>query len=99
MHYIKTLHRSYGPSIVLETAARLQPGERTPVFMVGDRFVRFSWFVRLPVDIIVTYGTAAVAAAKQATSSIPIVFGGAGDPVGAGLVASLGRPAVIAIRD
>jgi putative tryptophan/tyrosine transport system substrate-binding protein len=49
-------------------------------------------FVRLKVDIIVTGGTAAVTAAKQATSVIPIVFGTAGDPIGTGLVASLARP-------
>src|SRR6516165_5570573 len=49
-------------------------------------------FVRLSVDVIVTSGTVAVAAAKQATSVIPIVFATAGDPVGAGLVASLARP-------
>jgi putative ABC transport system substrate-binding protein len=50
--------------------------------------------VRLKVDVIVTGGTAAVMAAKQATSVIPIVFATAGDPVGAGLVASLvGRAA------
>jgi putative ABC transport system substrate-binding protein len=48
--------------------------------------------VRLKVDIIVTGGTAAVIAAKQATLVIPIVFGTAGDPVGTGLVASLARP-------
>ena len=48
--------------------------------------------VRLKVDIIVTGGTAAVIAAKQATSVVPIVFGVAGDPVGTGLVASLARP-------
>jgi ABC-type uncharacterized transport system substrate-binding protein len=49
-------------------------------------------FVRLKVDVIVTSGSPAVIAAKQATSVIPIVFAGAGDPVGAGLVASLARP-------
>src|SRR5262249_47456819 len=49
-------------------------------------------FVRLKVDIIVTAGTPAVVAARQATTVIPIVFAGAGDPVGAGLVASLARP-------
>jgi putative ABC transport system substrate-binding protein len=45
-------------------------------------------FVRRKVDVIVTAGSA-VPAVKQATSVIPIVFALAGDPVGAGLVASL----------
>jgi putative ABC transport system substrate-binding protein len=49
-------------------------------------------FVRLKVDVIVTNATPNVAAAKQATSVIPIVFAAAGDPVGTGLVASLARP-------
>src|SRR6516225_6542865 len=49
-------------------------------------------FVQLKVDVIVTYGTPPVLAAKQATSVIPIVFAAANDPVGAGLVASLARP-------
>jgi putative tryptophan/tyrosine transport system substrate-binding protein len=49
-------------------------------------------FVRLKVDVIVTWGTASVVAAMQVTSVIPIVFATAGDPVGTGLVASLARP-------
>jgi putative tryptophan/tyrosine transport system substrate-binding protein len=49
-------------------------------------------FIHLKVDVIVTYGTAAVAAAKQATSVIPIVFPVAGDPVASNLVTSLARP-------
>ena len=48
-------------------------------------------FVRLKVDVIVTVGTA-IAAAKQATSTIPIVFASAVDPVGSGMVASLAHP-------
>ena len=49
-------------------------------------------FVRLNVDVIVTSGTPQVIAAKQATSVIPIVFATAGNPVGAGVVASLAQP-------
>jgi len=48
--------------------------------------------VGLKVDIIVTQGTPAAQAAKKATSTIPIVMATSGDPVGAGLVASLARP-------
>ena len=50
-----------------------------------------SEFIRLKVDVIVTTGTA-VAAAEQATSTVPIVFAIAADPVGSGIVASLGHP-------
>ena len=49
-------------------------------------------FVRLKVDVIVTAGTPPVVAAKRVTSSIPIVFAPAGDPVGSGLVNSLAHP-------
>jgi putative ABC transport system substrate-binding protein len=48
--------------------------------------------VRRKVDMIVTDGTPATLAAKSATSTIPIVFWSTGDPVRAGLVASLGKP-------
>jgi putative ABC transport system substrate-binding protein len=48
--------------------------------------------VQRKVDVIVTSGSAVVAAVKRATAEIPIVFAAAGDPVGAGLVASLSRP-------
>ncbi|MGA9323434.1 MAG: ABC transporter substrate-binding protein [Xanthobacteraceae bacterium] len=48
-------------------------------------------FVRQKVDVIVAYG-GAVAALKQATAIIPIVFAIAGDPVGNGFVESLARP-------
>jgi putative tryptophan/tyrosine transport system substrate-binding protein len=48
-------------------------------------------FVQQKVDVIVTYG-GAVASLKQATTSIPIVFALATDPLGSGLVASLAQP-------
>jgi putative ABC transport system substrate-binding protein len=48
--------------------------------------------VHLKVDVIVTDGTLAPLAAKQATSTIPIVMAPAGDPLGSGLVASLAHP-------
>jgi putative ABC transport system substrate-binding protein len=44
------------------------------------------------VDIIVAEATSAVQAAREATTSIPIVFAATGDPVGQGFVASLARP-------
>ena len=48
--------------------------------------------IRLPVDVLVAVTGAAAVAAKQATSTIPIVFVTVGDPVGQGLVTSLARP-------
>jgi putative tryptophan/tyrosine transport system substrate-binding protein len=48
--------------------------------------------VRLKVDLIVVTGTVPASAAKSATSTIPIVMANVGDPLGAGLVASLARP-------
>ena len=52
----------------------------------------FAELVQLKVDVIVTHGTPGPLAAKQATSTIPIVMGNVADPVAAGIVTSLARP-------
>jgi putative ABC transport system substrate-binding protein len=48
--------------------------------------------VALNPAVIVTYSTAGVAAVKNASASVPIVFASAGDPVGSGFIASYRRP-------
>jgi ABC-type uncharacterized transport system substrate-binding protein len=59
----------------------------------SERFAEIAAeFVGLKVDVIVTWGSAPVVAAKQATMTIPIVFAAQTDPVGAGIVANLARP-------
>ena len=55
-------------------------------------FALTSDLVRLKVDVIVTGGDPGVPVAKQATSTIPIVFAAFADPVGSGVVESLARP-------
>jgi putative tryptophan/tyrosine transport system substrate-binding protein len=48
--------------------------------------------VALPVDLILSWGTPATLAAKQATATIPIVMGSIGDPVAVGVVPNLAHP-------
>src|SRR5215510_8707965 len=48
--------------------------------------------VKLKVDVLVTAGTPGALAAKQVTSTIPIVLAAVGDPVAAGIVDSIARP-------
>jgi putative ABC transport system substrate-binding protein len=58
-----------------------------------DRLADFAAeLVRLPVDVIVARGLPAIQAAKEATSTIPIVFPVSGNPVELGFVDSLARP-------
>jgi putative ABC transport system substrate-binding protein len=73
-----------GQNLVLEYRGAEGQHERFPDFAAE--------LVRLKVDVIVTQGTPAALAAKHATTTIPIVMVGVGDPVGSGLVASLARP-------
>ena len=90
--------RSYVPAFVqrLNELGWIEGRTATIVYRwAGGRTERYTEiaaeFVRLNVDVIVSSGTAIVAA-KQVTSVIPIVFAVATDPLGSGLVANLARP-------
>src|ERR1700738_4519312 len=72
-----------GADLLIESRFAGGAAERVPELAVE--------LVRFPVDVIVAWGTPAALAALKATSSVPIVMS-AGDPVGAGLGASLARP-------
>jgi putative ABC transport system substrate-binding protein len=73
-----------GKNIAIEYRFAEQKPERLPE-LAAD-------LVRLKVDLIVTSGGTTPLTAKKATTTIPIVMAGGGDPVGAGLVTSLARP-------
>lgn len=58
-----------------------------------DRFpALIAELIGLKVEVIVTAGTPATLAVKKATTSVPLVMIAVGDPVGTGIVPSLGRP-------
>ena len=73
-----------GQNIVIEYRSADGKDERLPGLAAE--------LVRLKVDVIVSASPPATEAAKRATSTVPIVFALSGDPVAAGLVASLARP-------
>ena len=73
-----------GRNVVIEYRDAERKPERFPALAAE--------LVALKVDVIVASGTLAALAAKQATTTFPIVFSPAGDPVGSGLVTSLARP-------
>jgi putative tryptophan/tyrosine transport system substrate-binding protein len=73
-----------GKNITIEYRFAEQKNERMPELAAE--------LVRLKVDLIVVAGITAALSAKKATTTIPIVMANLGDPVGAGLVASLARP-------
>jgi ABC-type uncharacterized transport system substrate-binding protein len=73
-----------GKNITIEYRFAEQDNKRMPE-LAAD-------LVRIKVDLIVVVGTSAAVAARSATTTIPIVLTGSGDPVAAGLIASLARP-------
>ena len=81
---LRGLGYTEGQNIVIEVRFANGRVERLPELATE--------LARLNPDVLVTPGTPASLAAKQATSTIPIVFAGVADAVGAGLVANLARP-------
>jgi ABC-type uncharacterized transport system substrate-binding protein len=73
-----------GQNLVLEYRPAAGHYERLPALAAE--------LVQLKPEVIVAQGTPAALAAEDATTTIPIVMVGVGDPVGSGLVASLARP-------
>jgi len=73
-----------GQNIVIEYRFASGRAERLPELAAE--------LARLKPDVLVTPGTPASLGAKQATTTIPIVFAGVADAVGAGLIANLARP-------
>jgi putative ABC transport system substrate-binding protein len=81
---LRELGYTEGQNIVIEVRFANGRVERLPELATE--------LARLNPDVLVTPGTPASLAAKQATSTIPIVFAGVADAVGAGLVANFARP-------
>ena len=73
-----------GQNVIVEQRSTEGESDRFPELVVE--------LIRLKVDVLVVSGAVGVLAAKKATTTVPIVFLGVGDPVGSGIVASLARP-------
>src|SRR5262245_52055853 len=80
---LRDLGYAEGRDFVIEERLTSENYERLPG-LAAD-------LVRLKVDLIVAYSTPGCLAAKQATTTLPIVMAGVADPVRSGLVASLAR--------
>ena len=98
---------SASPSAGVDRLVAFKEGLRERGYMEGQNLaIEYRWaegrddrlpalaadLVRLGVDMIVTQGTLATVEARKVSTTIPIVFAVAGEPVGAGLVDSLTRP-------
>jgi putative ABC transport system substrate-binding protein len=83
-HGLRELGYVEGQNVVIEQRLAEGQGERFPELVAE--------MLRLKVDVLVVGSPVGALAAKSATSTIPVVFAGVGDPVGQGIVASLARP-------
>ena len=81
---LRDLGYAEGQHVVIEYRSADGRSERFPSLAAE--------FVRLNVDVIVTRGTPAVMAAKNATATIPVVMAASGEPLRTGVVAALARP-------
>jgi putative ABC transport system substrate-binding protein len=81
---MRTLGYVEGQNLVMEYREAAGHYERLPALAAE--------LVRLPADVLLAWITPAALALKQATTTVPIVMMGVGDPMGSGLVASLAHP-------
>ena len=82
---LQELGYSEGRNLIFEY--RSAEGQQERLHQLAANFVRAS-----PDVLVAGFGTLSAQAAKAATATIPVVFTSVGDPLGAGLVASLNRP-------
>jgi putative ABC transport system substrate-binding protein len=73
-----------GTNLVIDV--RYADGRSAPLLALAAELIALS------PDVLIAAGTTPIRALRDATSTVPIVMAGAGDPVGSGLVASLARP-------
>ena len=83
-HGLRDLGYVEGQNLVIDYRSADGRAERFPDLAAA--------LVRLNVDVIVTRGTPAVQAAKDATTMIPVVMAASGDPLGTGVIAGLAHP-------
>jgi ABC-type uncharacterized transport system substrate-binding protein len=83
-HALRELGYREGENLYLEYRPTEGRRERLPELAAE--------LVRLPVDVLVTSGAVATRAAQEATTTIPIVMVGVGDPLRTGIVVSLAQP-------
>lgn len=83
-HGLRALGYIEGQNLVIEYRSADGDASRFPALATE--------LVRLQVDVLVTRGTPAALAAKNAAGSIPVVMAAIGEPLGLGIVANLARP-------